>query len=700
MRWLIYVFLAVLIVIVFGETSCVGFSKLEECVNQKFYNTTCKGCVEGAPAQIELRNIRFAGGWTYQEANDGFELQLHPTCFAEGYVIIDPGCNYATELCQVDILYVFDCAKQYLIGKCLGDCLETCYTTLQSCEGYLNNLICAKDYCICSSICEGGIIANCTQCENDLGICNTNLGICNSDLVDCQNPSCTQACVNGNCVATDVCQCNVGWEGSTCTTAICAVGCHNGDCIGSPGTCTCSSGWTGILCDTPVCVGGCGSGTCTSPGVCTCDSGYIGLSCNEFTCFGVPDSTSLVCGGHGDCTGVNTCSCFAGYSGTECKDFDCFGLTETGIPENAACNGIHGICKGPDDCDCNIGYTGTQCENPIAGILNNCTALVALLELEVLDLEQQILNLQGQLATCQADVASLNVQISNLNILLTQCNSDNSDLNAQVTTLLAQVDSLNTQVATLQNDLSTCNADLTQCQTDLGTCPTDLTTCQTGLLLCDVNFAVCQQDLAVCSVNLIDQTQCCSDLTGLLSTCNSNLGTCNTNLGTCNSNLGTCTTDLGTCNSDLGTCNSNLFLAQGQLNTCNANLGTCESELLDCQTVECSTPCSTHGTCVADDTCKCKDGYWGDLCDQTCPTSPVNVTMCQWPYNNFPTCDHVITCFGVRANERGVCGWHGRIKMTNGVCVEEDTCVCYCGWIGEECKYFNYNEWLQCKDIY
>ena len=530
----------------------------------------------------------------------------------------------------------------------------------------------------------------CNEKTFQLNLCNGNLTVCEDDLNVCQNPTCAQTCANGgSCVATDVCQCAVGWEGSDCTTAICVVGCQHGTCT-SPANCDCNTGWSGGLCDTPICSSGCVNGVCSAPDTCVCNIGYVGTDCSEFTCNGVPDSSPFVCGGHGDCTGLDTCTCNAGYDLPYCQTFDCFGLTDPG----GACNGIHGICVGPDNCDCNTGYNGPQCTNPIGEILNNCTGLVALLEQEIFNLEQQVTSLISDLNACNIDKAALQAQIIVLNNAiislqsqLDTCNLEKDGLETQILSLQAQIIALQSQVTTLQNDLDTCNSDLTQCQSDFSLCGTELATAQFDLAVCDVN-------LVTCNTNLGTQTQCCNDQTQC--------------------------------------CNTLTF----QLAQCNSDLGTCQIDLNDCQNPTCSPVCGSHGTCVAENTCKCADGWWGAVCDQNPPvvddcetclntiqncvtaghacfvdeTSCTNgpntdceadfeacVAGCEnfFTYNPVtpPTCsfeditihecptppDCTLTCFGVNSKDPAVCSG-------NGVCTNNDVCTCQPGYYGTQCE--------------
>ena len=124
--------------------------------------------------------------------------------------------------------------------------------------------------------------------------------------------TCDPPCVNGQCLAIDICQCDAGWTGGHCNNgrhswgkiiftyrtiiflAICS-SCVQGACI-SPDTCECDNNWTGPTCDNrnllflvfsndlsntlAVCTPGCAQGRCLSPNNCTCNDGWTGSICD------------------------------------------------------------------------------------------------------------------------------------------------------------------------------------------------------------------------------------------------------------------------------------------------------------------------------------------------------------------------------------------------------------------------------------
>ncbi len=53
---------------------------------------------------------------------------------------------------------------------------------------------------------------------------------------------------HGTCLGDGTCECDSGWNGDKCDTAICSPACVNGSCT-MPDTCSCDSGWYGDVCD-------------------------------------------------------------------------------------------------------------------------------------------------------------------------------------------------------------------------------------------------------------------------------------------------------------------------------------------------------------------------------------------------------------------------------------------------------------------
>lgn len=219
------------------------------------------------------------------------------------------------------------------------------------------------------------------------------------DCVDTP-PVCDPSCVNGFCIADDVCECEPGYIGNLCDSefecdhgvmdsgqCVCApgwVGMECSDCdteyffvqgseleesnwgqsnegntlsdiclpceLCDHGTCThagcvCSAGWTGPLCNhcdgcqdcDPECV----HGKCLDS-VCICNPGYIGDTCDQLECF--PTCVN------GECVS-GTCQCQAGWSGERCDQKEC--------PYEC----IHGTCnKNLGECVCDSGWDGVMCD--------------------------------------------------------------------------------------------------------------------------------------------------------------------------------------------------------------------------------------------------------------------------------------------------------------------------------------------------
>ncbi len=131
----------------------------------------------------------------------------------------------------------------------------------------------------------------------------------------------------GDCIGTDLCRCQQGYNGSICQTEI--------TCFGIPALNTLSA------CS--------GHGTCTAPDTCSCVTDYTGAQCeSRVTCFGIDTANPSVCNGHGSCPATDSCSCHAGYGGIDCSLWTCGGLlpNATGV-----CDG-HGACVGIDSCQC------------------------------------------------------------------------------------------------------------------------------------------------------------------------------------------------------------------------------------------------------------------------------------------------------------------------------------------------------------
>jgi len=76
---------------------------------------------------------------------------------------------------------------------------------------------------------------------------------------------------NGTCIAPNTCQCAPGWSGTDCSIPVCEQTClHNGNCT-HPNTCTCERGWSDHDCSVALCAQECNNGNCVAPDTCGCD---------------------------------------------------------------------------------------------------------------------------------------------------------------------------------------------------------------------------------------------------------------------------------------------------------------------------------------------------------------------------------------------------------------------------------------------
>jgi len=260
-------------------------------------------------------------------------------CETNGVCTCNPG--WTGEDCSQTQMSFDQCATTAYGDMCLvlefEDCAIDAYVTLASIEIY-NTTVLAPEF---STYFGGSTCANVLGCSACLYwnnfVLNTtymrgcpamNMSCVGSDygpyLLNCFEdtnlvPSCFGTCPKncsgkGTC-SNGQCNCNSGWQGTTCAIPKCdlVMECSgNGECI-APNTCKCLDGWTDVSCEIPECneVNNCSShGKCISANKCGCDVGYIGASCNVLTC---PN----VCSNGGKCV-TGKCQCAVGWDGTDC----------------------------------------------------------------------------------------------------------------------------------------------------------------------------------------------------------------------------------------------------------------------------------------------------------------------------------------------------------------------------------------------
>jgi len=170
-------------------------------------------------------------------------------------------------------------------------------------------------------------------------------------LNPCSEPICEPKCLNGECVAPDVCACDIGWYGTQCGNCIPLGGCVNGGCT-EPFECNCNLAsdeaakgkYQGPHCNLPLCTEECVHGTCVEPDSCQCFKGWSGNTCNK--CIKMPGCMN------GDCIDTsNACFCHEGWSGPLCTEPICA----------SGCNTENAVCTKPEECICKTGWSGNQC---------------------------------------------------------------------------------------------------------------------------------------------------------------------------------------------------------------------------------------------------------------------------------------------------------------------------------------------------
>ena len=278
-----------------------------------------------------------------------------------------------------------------------GDC-DTCtdgdgntrYTLTKCLAGYdRTGNTCVAHNCAA----EGYQATACTANETQTGTCRSGASTwykCQAKPVDkCENVNCGAhgMCSDGMCIcsdnyygprcetaplncgshgtwnpATKACDCSDGYTGATCQTAPVVDKCENVNCGAhgtcSEGMCVCSDNYYGPRCETaPL---NCGSHGTWNPATkaCDCSDGYTGTTCQ--TAPVVDKCENINCGAHGTCSD-GMCVCSDDYYGPRCET----------APLNC---GAHGTWNpATKACDCSDGYTGTTCQT--APVVDKCAGI-------------------------------------------------------------------------------------------------------------------------------------------------------------------------------------------------------------------------------------------------------------------------------------------------------------------------------------
>jgi len=109
--------------------------------------------------------------------------------------------------------------------------------------------------------------------------------------------------------------------------------------------------------------------------------------------------------------------------------------------------------------------------------------------------------------------------------------------------------------------------------------------------------------------------------------------------------------------------------------------------------------CGGHGSCVEKDHCICKVPFKGKNCTKINFTHHImkSFLIGQDPdVTRTPPLPH---CDGIRIDQMGACGEGGHDGIAHfGVCVLNNTCRCYCGWSGYDCKTFTYDNYAEKRE--
>ncbi|XP_048006693.1 fibrillin-1-like isoform X1 [Leguminivora glycinivorella] len=280
--------------------------------------------------------------------------------------------------------------------NCVRKCEPPLYRHKDKCLTSICDHSCANGFCSVNNTCvckDGYTAINVTHCVESVTVCEHGYKLIKNKC----EPVCEPPCVNGQCAAPNVCECEKTFvkknaqmcqekkygcgecradgtclipgtrpgdedhlmccpqyiwddEADVCVPD-CEHGCVNGICI-KPNQCVCAppmilhNSSTPNTCKLPVCDQSCTNGNCTADNQCTCYKGHKPIDLH--TC--VPHCTNC---SNGDCVSPNVCKCHKGYTKIDgqckpqCKS-DC----------------RNGYCSEPDKCTCYHGYEpkGDKCE--------------------------------------------------------------------------------------------------------------------------------------------------------------------------------------------------------------------------------------------------------------------------------------------------------------------------------------------------
>ena len=418
--------------------------------------------------------------------------------------------------------------------------------------------------------------------------------------------------------------------------------------------CLCETEWAGDQCDislinctvnecppfncTKECVNG---GICTVDEevtqYCTCPIGYEGEFC-EIQDFDY--ECTLVCENGGFCV-VNSmyqqsCSCPIGWTNALCQDPVC----------DPGC--VNGVCTAPGVCTCNPGWEGSTCEVPICGVDPLFGDCVAPNQTEcIFDIWQEPACLALECPTCGEGSCVIDGILPEYQTVC-KCNPGYTGPNCSIPECLPYCE-----------NGGICSAP--------GVCK-----CTPGWEGSSCEVPICSQGCANGDCTNPDVCECKPGWTG----------------DACDEPI---------CDP---TCINGYCVAP---NICKCDYGwtgdLCDEKVI---TFECILDCGENGQCAetqnGTDGCLCDEGWGGLLCDSYVGDC-LNRT-CEWPYyGDYPFCEK-IQCFGIDADQLGVCGYKRYHKwgVSHGNCIAPDTCECCCGWnTTEKCGAFSAEQWKECR---